>query len=296
MDNKLSDLTIIIVTFRTNISILKDCLSSIDPSVKVLIVENSESFINSEEITKNFNNVNILCTGSNLGMGGGNNFGLENVKTNFSLILNPDIICEKNFFQNIIQYLNDDLEYSIIGSQYLDNSIWKPAGFFSNKKNRDIKFDKSLTKVDWVVGCSMLINLKKFSNKKIFDENFFLFFEEFDLCKRTLINRNLIYSSNKLIVKHLGFKGSFASDAKYEIQALKLKSWHYMWSQFYFNKKYEGIFISYIKGFASLLKNSLKILLNLITNNKLETIKYKYRFLGLLNSMLTKKSSFRINF
>lgn len=296
MDNKLSDLTIIIVTFRTNISILKDCLSSIDPSVKVLIVENSESFINSEEITKNFNNVNILCTGSNLGMGGGNNFGLENVKTNFSLILNPDIICEKNFFQNIIQYLNDDFEYSIIGSQYLDNSIWKPAGFFSNKKNRDIKFDKSLTKVDWVVGCSMLINLKKFSNKKIFDENFFLFFEEFDLCKRTLINRNLIYSSNKLIVKHLGFKGSFASDAKYEIQALKLKSWHYMWSQFYFNKKYEGIFISYIKGFASLVKNSLKILLNLITNNKLETIKYKYRFLGLLNSMLTKKSSFRINF
>ena len=296
MDNKLSDLTIIIVTFRTNISILKDCLSSIHQSVKVLIVENSESFTNSEEITKNFNNVNILCTGSNLGMGGGNNFGLENVKTNFSLILNPDIICEKNFFQNIIQYLNDDFEYSIIGSQYLDNSIWKPAGFFSNKKNRDIKFDKSLTKVDWVVGCSMLINLKKFSNKKIFDENFFLFFEEFDLCKRTLINRNLIYSSNKLIVKHLGFKGSFASDAKYEIQALKLKSWHYMWSQFYFNKKYEGIFISYIKGFASLLKNSLKILLNLITNNKLETIKYKYRFLGLLNSMLTKKSSFRINF
>ena len=296
MDNKLSDLTIIIVTFRTNISILKDCLKSIDPSVKVLIVENSDNFINSEEIKKNFNNVNILCTGSNLGMGGGNNFGLEKVKTNFSLILNPDIICEKNFFENIIQYLNDEFEYSIIGSQYLDNTIWKPAGFFSKKKNIDIKFDKNLTKVDWVVGCSMLINLKKFKTKKIFDENFFLFFEEFDLCKRTLINGNLIYSSNKLLVKHLGFKGSFASDAKYEIDALKLKNWHYMWSQFYFNKKYEGIFISYIKGLASLLKNSIKILFNVITNNKLETIKYKFRFSGLLSSMLTKKSSFRINF
>ena len=296
MDNKLSDLTIIIVTFRTNISILKDCLKSIDPSVKVLIVENSENFINSEEIKKNFNNVNILCTGSNLGMGGGNNFGLGKVKTNFSLILNPDIVCEKNFFENIIQYLNDDFEYSIIGSQYLDNTIWKPAGFFSNKKNSDIKFDKHLTKVDWVVGCSMLINLKKFKNKKIFDENFFLFFEEFDLCKRTLINGNLIYSSNKLLVKHLGFKGSFASDAKYEIEALKLKSWHYMWSQFYFNKKYEGIFISYIKGLASLLKNSVKVLFNIITNNELDTIKYKFRFSGLLSSMLAKKSSFRINF
>ena len=296
MDNKLSDLTIIIVTFRTNISILKDCLKSIDPSVKVLIVENSDNFINSEEIKKNFNNVNILCTGLNLGMGGGNNFGLEKVKTNFSLILNPDIICEKNFFENIIQYLNDDFEYSIIGSQYLDNTIWKPAGFFSNKKNSDIKFDKHLTKVDWVVGCSMLINLKKFKTKKIFDENFFLFFEEFDLCKRTLINGNLIYSSNKLLVKHLGFKGSFASDAKYEIDALKLKNWHYMWSQFYFNKKYEGIFISYIKGLASLLKNSVKVLFNIITNNELDTIKYKFRFSGLLSSMLSKKSSFRINF
>ncbi len=296
MDNKLSDLTIIIVTFRTNISILKDCLKSIDPSVKVLIVENSENFINSEEIIKSFNNVNILCTGSNLGMGGGNNFGLEKVKTNFSLILNPDIVCEKNFFENIIHYLNDDFEYSIIGSQYLDNSIWKPAGFFSKKKNIDIKFDNHLTKVDWVVGCSMLINLKKFKTKKIFDENFFLFFEEFDLCKKTLINGNLIYSSNKLLVKHLGFKGSFASDAKYEIEALKLKNWHYMWSQFYFNKKYEGIFISYIKGLASLLKNSIKILFNVIKNNELETIKYKFRFSGLLSSMMAKKSSFRINF
>ena len=296
MDNKLSDLTIIIVTFRTNISILKDCLKSIDPSVKVLIVENSDNFINSEEIKKNFNNVNILCTGSNLGMGGGNNFGLEKVKTNFSLILNPDIICEKHFFENIIQYLNDEFEYSIIGSQYLDNTIWKPAGFFSKKKNINIKFDKNLTKVDWVVGCSMLINLKKFKTKKIFDENFFLFFEEFDLCKRTLINGNLIYSSNKLLVKHLGFKGSFASDAKYEIEALKLKNWHYMWSQFYFNKKYEGILISYIKGLTSLLKNFIKILFNILTNNELETIKYKSRFSGLLSSMLAKKSSFRINF
>ena len=142
----------------------------------------------------------------------------------------------------------------------------------------------------------MLINLKKFKTKKIFDENFFLFFEEFDLCKRTLINGNLIYSSNKLLVKHLGFKGSFASDAKYEIEALKLKSWHYMWSQFYFNKKYEGIFISYIKGLASLLKNSVKVLFNIITNNELDTIKYKFRFSGLLSAMLAKKSSFRINF
>ena len=37
-----------------------------------------------------------------------------------------------------------------------------------------------------------------------------------------------------------------------------------MWSQFYFNKKYEGIFISYIKGLASLLKILLKYYLILL--------------------------------
>ena len=46
----------------------------------------------------------------------------------------------------------------------------------------------TLEKVEWVTGCSMLINLKKFKNKEIFDENFFLYFEEFDLCK-SVINK-----------------------------------------------------------------------------------------------------------
>ena len=44
------------------------------------------------------------------------------------------------------------------------------------------KEQKSLIKVDWVTGCSMLINLKKFNNKNIFDKNYFLYFEELDLC------------------------------------------------------------------------------------------------------------------
>lgn len=296
MDNKLSDLTIIIVTFKTNISILKDCLNSIDQNVKVLIVENSETFEDYKKIIDAYRNVKIFCSGSNLGMGSGNNFGLERIDTNYALILNPDTICEKNFFNNITNYLNENVDYSIIGCQYNDNKTWKPAGYFSKKKNLHIEFTSELTKVDWVKGCSMLINMRKFDNKKIFDENFFLFFEEYDLCKRILMNRNLIYSSNKLIINHLGFKGSFASDKRYEIEAVKLQSWHYMWSQFYYNMKYDGMLIAYLKGCLSLLKNLFKILIHFLAKNRLETTRYKFRFLGLLNSMLLKKSFFRINF
>jgi hypothetical protein len=39
--NNLSNLTVIIVTYKTDIKILKDCINSIDPKVKIKIVENS---------------------------------------------------------------------------------------------------------------------------------------------------------------------------------------------------------------------------------------------------------------
>ena len=46
-------------------------------------------------------------------MGGGNNFGLEKVKNNFSLILNPDIICEKHFFWVRNRLSTEDLPETI---------------------------------------------------------------------------------------------------------------------------------------------------------------------------------------
>ena len=296
MDNKLLNLTVVIVTFRTDRSILKNCLDSIDEKVKVLIVENSKNFINYEEIKNKYNNVEIICSGSNLGMGAGNNFGVKNTKTDYVLILNPDTICEKSFFTNISEYLNNSTDYAIIGCQYLNNDIYKPAGFFDKKKNKEIVFNQELTPVEWVVGCSMLVNMNKFENRKLFDENFFLFFEEFDLCKNLVNKKQKIFSSNKLIINHLGFKGSFAVDEKLHIEASKLRNWHYMWSQFYFNKKNGSLILAYWKGFFNLLQNLFKSILYSILKKKDEKIKYKYRFLGLWNSLLGRKSTYRINF
>ena len=117
MNNYLSELTIIIVTYKTNLAILKDCLQSIDPKVQTLIIENSKNFEKQNEIENNFSNVKVFCTGSNLGMGAGNNFGLSKAETKYALILNPDVICEKNFFNNINIYLNKSIDFTIIGSQ-----------------------------------------------------------------------------------------------------------------------------------------------------------------------------------
>ena len=93
---KINNLTVVIVTYLTEKKILLNCLQSIDKKTKVIIVENSKSFKHKNYFLKIFPNIEIVCTGLNLGYGKGNNFGLKRVKTDYALILNPDIICEKN--------------------------------------------------------------------------------------------------------------------------------------------------------------------------------------------------------
>tara|TARA_B100001540_G_scaffold310385_1_gene328078 strand:+ start:597 stop:1490 length:894 start_codon:yes stop_codon:yes gene_type:complete len=296
MSNNFSDLSIIIVTYKTNLSVLEKCLSSIDPTVKIVIIENSTKFIHEDQISNNYRNVSIFCSGENTGYGRGNNYGLQKIDTKYALILNPDIICEKNYFENLKNYLNDELDFSVIGSQYLDNETYAPAGFFdSDLSLKDASYikDLNLAKVDWVVGCSMLINLKKFKNKLIFDENFFLFFEEFDLCKFLKKNGEKVYSSTKLIVNHLGFKSS--TDLNDEINLIKLRNWHYMWSYFYYHKKNDGYFKALKVSYGKLLRSLFKTILFTLIFNKTERTKYFYRFTGLLSSMIGKKSFFRIN-
>ena len=296
MSNNLSDLSVVIVTYKTNLNILEKCLSSIDPSVKIILVENSSKFINEDQISNKYKNVSIFCSGENIGYGGGNNYGLQKVDTKYALILNPDIICEKNYFQNLKNYLNDELDFSIIGSQYIDNELYAPAGFFdSDLSLKDAEYiqNLNLSKVDWVVGCSMLLNLKKFKSKFIFDENFFLFFEEFDLCKFLKKNGENVYSSSKLIVNHFGFKSS--TDFTNETDLIKLRNWHYMWSYFYYHKKNEGYFKALKVSFGKLIRSFLKFIFFTLIFNKKKRTNYFYRFLGLLNSMMGKKSLFRIN-
>ena len=228
MNNSLSELTAIVVTFKTDITLLRNCLKSIDSRVEVIIVENSKNFVNKSEIENQYKNVKILCSGSNLGYGSGNNFGLDRTTTRYALILNPDVVCKKNYFENIEKYIDDKANFSIIGSQYENNEAWAPCGYFNKKKTIDFdsKKDPDLVEVDWVVGCSLLIDLDKFKSAKIFDENFFLFFEEFDLCKQIKNSSGKVFSSKSLIINHLGFKGSFAYEKDYKIEALKYQKYY----------------------------------------------------------------------
>jgi len=295
----INDLTVVIVTYLTDKKILLDCLQSIDKRAKIIIVENSKNFKNKNYFLKKFSNIDIICTGLNLGYGKGNNFGLCKVKTDYALILNPDIVCSANFFPKTIKLINKSKNFSIIGCQYSNETTYLPAGFFDKKKNdifrkNFLKYKKKkLAKVDWVIGCSMLIDLKKFKNKNIFDKNYFLYFEEFDLCKLINDKGGFVYLSSDLKVLHLGFKGSLGSNNTLKNEASRLRDWHLMWSGFYFYKKNYNYFYAVFKTADKFFKSFIKSIYYTLIFNKINRDKYLFRFLGLLFSVIGMKSNYR---
>ena len=148
-------------------------------------------------------------------------------------------------------------------------------------------------KVKSVDGYAMILNLKKLKkidNFNFFDENFFLYLENEDICKRLIENDENIYVIPKSKINHLGGK---AVDPIYKNEIEYLRNWHWMWSKFYFNKKHYGYFIAVSKVFKNLITAKIKFLYFLITLNTFKRKIYQMRLLGLINSMIGKNSYYR---
>ena len=296
-----NQITVIIVTYQTSKEILLRCLNSIDKKIKIIIIENSKKFKDQVIFLKKFRNLKIICTGSNLGYGKGNNLGLRKVKTKYALILNPDSLCEKNFFTNLKGNLKKIKDFHLIGCTYKNSKNSYPAGYFNNEQNKNFEnnFRKNklatLTKVDWIRGFSIILNMKKFKRNHIFDKNYFLYLEEIDLCKSIKKKFGNVYFAKNLKVNHLGFKGSVGASNYEKQNADNLRNWHYMWSSFYFYKKNYNYFFALNKMFGKFLRAFIKTIFFSLTFQKNKRDKYLYRFLGIFNSMIGLKSNFRVN-
>ena len=165
-----NDLTIVINTFKSDEKIYS-CLNSIDQDIKILIIENSNDRDFKEKIENKYSNVLCELTGENLGYAKGNNYGLSKVKTKFALILNPDTVVEKNSLNNFFYTAQKHHDFAIIAPAVQEQL-----------KNTHIKIDK-VTEVESVKGFALFLNLEQFKEIGFFDENFFIYFEEIDLCK-----------------------------------------------------------------------------------------------------------------
>ncbi len=162
------------------------------------------------------------------------------------------------------------------------------------EKNINTKKVKEITKVDWIRGFCIIVNLEKFRKRDIFDRNYFLFFEEIDLCKSIQRKNGNVYFIKNLKINHLGFKGSIGSAKIEKNRAENLKNWHFMWSSFYFYKKNFNYFHALKKMFRKFLSSLIKTIFYALTFQYSKRNKYLYRFLGIFNSMIGRSSFFKI--
>ena len=108
------DLTIIITTFKSEQKI-RECLSSIDPKINIILIENSSSIEFKKDIESNFSNVSCELTNDNLGYGKANNIGLKKVKTKYALILNPDTVLSSNTLELFFEFIKTNEDFTILG-------------------------------------------------------------------------------------------------------------------------------------------------------------------------------------
>ena len=280
MSNFEKNITFVIVSFKSS-HIIEKCIQSINSNVKIIVVENSNNFLFKKHLENKFSNVEVIIAQHNLGYGKGNNFGISKVKTQYAFVLNPDAVLEENCLNELskaIINLKDD--FTIIAPNLLNN-----YGYFKRQK-KDLQND--VLEVDYVKGFAILINLKKINFNKIFDENFFLFLEEIDLCKRIKNVGGKIFVVINSRIQHSGKQAS-----EYSLSIELCRNWHWMWSLFYYNYKHFGALAAYKITIIKFFSSIFKLFIALVFFNKKNVLIHYYRLNGLFNAFLKKPAWLR---
>ena len=281
------NLSIVIVTLKSE-KVIHQCIESLNQNIPIIVVEHSHNKKLKEDLEKKYNNLKCILAKSNLGMGSGNNIGLKAADTDYVLLLNPDVLLEENTIEELFMASQNLNNFSMLAP--LEKNF-NNYGFL-NKKITNKNFEDSPFEVDFIDGFSMLINKKKFKEIGYFDEKFFMYLENNDLCKRSRDKGDLIYIVPKSKINHLAAK---AVDNKYAEEIEYSRNWHWIWSKYYFNKKHYGFLKAFLEGFPRYCSSLVKFLFYLLINNKKKKKIYFNRASGFYNAFLGKTSWYRPN-
>jgi GT2 family glycosyltransferase len=279
MNNKL---TIILVSFLSTDRI-KKLLNKINSSNRIVIVENSLSIKFKKYVENNYKNVEVLIPKRNLGNGGGINFAIKKIKTKFALYLDIDVTITQKIIKKLYQVAKKKEHWAIIAPNL--KGVKYKKEFFINKNSYS-----NISEMNFVEGCSLLFNVPTIKKIGLFDEKFFLYYEENDLFFRCLKKNKKILMLNNVYVKHMNNNGS---DKKYSKYIDDIRNWHLMWSKFYYYKKNFSFLRGILETYKNFISSFIKTIYYYLINEK-QFKKYYNRFSGLLNSYIGKRSWKRV--
>ena len=287
MKEKQFDLSISIVN-TNNRDMLKSCLQSLYDTVKnvdfeIIVADNCSTDGSIEMIEKHFPSVKVVPINPRNGYGYCHNRCYEKSNGNYFFVLNEDMIFYPNTINNMIEKMKNDQKIGALGcklfnpdgslqfscslfptlrSQVIDN-IFPNISFWEKwLRNKFIKRGKrygsreilgwnhdSDREVDVISGCCMLIPREVIKKIGLFDERFYMYSDEVDLCKRIKDNGwKVQFTPDGQIIHYIAFTTKKTSERMYVIRLESICKYFY---------KHHGKLQAWIVKMSLLFKNIL---------------------------------------
>ena len=208
------DLSIVIVNYNSK-NYLDRCLSSIydktkDLEFEIIVVDNASNDNSRQLLKEKYPQVKLITNSKNLGFGKANNQGIDVVQGKYVLLLNNDTELINNALKIMFDFIEQHPEAGLVtcklfegNGQVQKNCRSFPLTPFDTMFSRaslmtklfpnnsisqrvtlsDWNYD-SRRQVDWVSGACMLIRREVLDRVGVFDDNYFMYWEDTDLCKR----------------------------------------------------------------------------------------------------------------
>jgi N-acetylglucosaminyl-diphospho-decaprenol L-rhamnosyltransferase len=272
------NLTIVIILYDSS-ELIFDCLQKLN-NFEIIIVDNGKNNFVLERLKQYKNIKKIISKNKNLGFGNGVNYAFSFIKTDFFLVLNPDIIIDENSIKELFKISAEDRNCAISAPLILTDKDgfgvlpekWKKFTNDSIKEGGAFSLENFIPSgnicVDVAKGCALLINSKHFENVGMFSKEYFLFWEEIDLCRKFLKKKLSIIVCTAATAEH-----KEGSSVKNNIRKFAIRTFYTEKSPLYYFKvkRYSlNIYIKILKylfrtgtyllvfNFKSSLKNFIK--------------------------------------
>lgn len=261
MKGAVVDLSVIIVNWNVR-DLLRRCLASMpEPGTRnleleTIVVDNASSDGSLEMLRAEFPQVHVIANERNLGFTRGNNQGLAASRGRYVLFLNPDTEVVGDALATMVGYMDTHPAVGALGPQlrYPDGSVqssrrrfptlttalfestllelWWPGNLWARRYRLADRPDDVAQEVDWVVGACLLARREVLEQVGGFDEGFFMYSEEMDLCRRIRdVGWRIAYVPEAQVIHHEG---------KSSEQMVPARHIHFQTSKVRYSRKHHG--------------------------------------------------------
>ena len=285
-------ISVIIVSYNT-CSLLRTCLTelfvnSTEVDLEVFVVDNNSSDDSVAMVEREFPQVALIANTENLGFAAANNQAWKRSSGDFILLLNPDAFVKQGAVFNAFKFMEANPECGVCGGRLvkpdgtLDPSARKFPTFITklvtlagwrNKFPRSRFFaghefgdfdHNSVIEVDWVPGTFTMYRRSMLEQTGLFDERFYIYYEETDLCQTAKRHGWKVYFLPSAEIIHVGGASSKTrKEHTFDAAALQVTRFR-MRSEWLYFRKNGGLWAVLANAGVELGWHCLRWLVNLI--------------------------------